>query len=253
MFRVFVRKRKRRLSSPRIVALSAGIHLVLFGAVVAASTARSAPARPAEVVDIWDVPAKAPPPEPAAPEQPRQPDAPPLPTPGETIELPAPTATPTELPRIDPDARPIRAEDVTGQGRLGDVIGPPAPAPTPPTGNTTGEPGPPSYDGYVYGPEMVEAMPALVNGREVARMFDRNYPRALAEAGIAGTVTLEMIVEKDGRVRPGSVRVVSSTHPEFSEATLRIVERFRFTPARMGEQPVPVTVTLPVEWKPEAR
>lgn len=257
MFRVFVRKRKRRISSPRTIALSVGAHLVLVGGFVAVSNAAPAPApKVEEIVNEFPIETPKAPPEPVvkqpvAPPELRQPDAPPAPKPGETLQLQPPATIPDHLPAVDPHATPITPDQVTGRGPIGDVLGPPAAAPAAPTGNTEGTPGNPSFGDYVYGGDMVEEKPVLANGREVARMFDRNYPQALSEAGIAGQVTLEMIVEADGRVRPGSARVISTTHAAFSEATLRIVERFRFRPARMGDNPVAVMVTLPVDWKPQ--
>lgn len=253
MFRVFVRKRKRRLSTPRIVALSAGVHLLLLGAAVAVSTAAPAPAAPDErITDEWDIIEPKDPPPPPEPEQPRPVDAPPPPTPGETVQLPAPTTIPDGIPEPDLDAVPLTPADVSGEGKLGDVIGPPPAAPAPPTGSTApADPGPPNFDGYVY--ETVEEKPTLSNGREVARLLDRNYPRSLAEQGVAGQVMLELIVDVNGRVRPGSVRVVSATDPQFSEASVRIAERLRFTPARVGDRAVPVMVTLPIDWKPEEK
>lgn len=252
MFRVFVRKRKRRLSTPRIIALSAGVHLLLLGAAVAVSTAAPAPEVPVETLEgEWEIiePKDAPPP--PEPEQPRPVDAPPPPTPGETVQLPAPTTIPDGIPEPDLDAAPLSEADVTGIGKVGDVIGPPPATPTPPTGNSAGDPGPPDFGEYVY--ETVEEKPTLSNGREVARLLDRNYPRSLAEQGVAGQVMLELIVDVNGRVRPGSVRVISATDPQFSDASVRIAERLRFTPARVGDRAVPVLVTLPIDWKPEER
>ncbi|HEX8674647.1 MAG TPA: TonB family protein [Longimicrobium sp.] len=247
MFRVLTRKRKRRLSSPRIVALSVGAHLLLLVGVVASSTA--APAEPTVEVlnDQWDI-AKEPTP-PPAPDEPQQPDTPPPPTPGETVELPAPITVPTKIPEPKLDEQPLLAAHVTGVGTPGDVFGPRPAEPTPPTHHTEPTPNPP-FEG-VYTPDTVEETPALANGSEVARLFERFYPRVLADQGVAGRVMLELIVDADGRVRPGSVRVVSATNPQFSDATLRIVERFRFRPAHVGDQAVPVMVTIPIDWKPE--
>jgi TonB family protein len=248
MFRVLIRKRKRRLSSPRIVALSVGAHLLLLVGVLASSTAAMVDTRPdEEVVDEWDIAKPAPPP--PAPDEPQQPDTPPPPTPGETVQLPAPTTVPPQIPDVDPNERPLLAEQVTGIGPVGDVIGPPPAEPTPPVRRTEPAPNPP-FEG-VYTPDMVEETPKLANGSEVARLFERFYPRVLADQGVAGRVMLELIVDADGRVRPGSVRVVSATNPQFSDATLRIVERFRFRPAHVGDQAVPVMVTIPIDWKPE--
>jgi len=249
MFRVLTRKRKRRLSSPRIVALSVGAHLLLLLGAVAISTAAPVESRPVEqVMDEWDIAEATPPP--PAPVEPQQPETPPPPTPGQTLETPSPTTVPDRIPDVDPNEKPVRIEDVTGIGPVGDVIGPPPATPTPPTGNTEPTPGPRS-ENYVYMSDMVEAKPELANGGEVSRLFERFYPRMLADQGVAGRVMLELIVEADGRVRPGSVRVVSATNPQFSDATMRIVERFRFRPARVGDDAVPVMVTIPIDWKPE--
>ena len=252
MFRVFVRKRKRRLSTPRTIVLSVGVHPLLLGAIVAVSTAAPAPATTVETnKDEWDILEPKAPPPPPAPEAPRPVDAPPPPTPGATLEIPAPTTIPDGIPEPDLNATPISETDVSGEGPVGDVIGPPPATPTPPTGNPAADPGPPNFDGYVY--ETVEEKPELENAREIARLLDRNYPRSLAEAGVAGKVMLELIVDANGRVRPGSVRVVSASDPQFSDASVRIAERLRFSPARVGDRAVPVMVTLPIDWKPEDR
>jgi protein TonB len=249
MFRVLTRKRKRRLSSPRTVALSVGIHLLLVGLVVAHSTA--APVAPVERVDrefvFPESEPETPPPPPDEPDVPEQPDAPPPPVPGETVELPAPTTVADGLPEVHPNEKPLTPAEVTGMGRPGDYIGPPPPAPTPPNGSDAPPAPLPNFDGYVY--ETVEEKPLLDNARDVARLLDRNYPEALSEAGVAGQVTLQLIVDENGRVRPGSVRVVSASHEEFTAATLRIAERMRFRPARVEGRPVPVMVTLPIDWK----
>lgn len=248
MFRVLTRKRKRRLSSTRTVALSVGVHLLLVGLVVAHSTAAPAPTPGATVEDIWELPDDPPPPPaPDEPEQPAQPDAPPPPVPGETVELPAPTTVPDGLPDVDPTEKPLTPAEVTGVGRPGDYIGPPPATPTPPNGSVAPPAPLPTFEGYVY--ETVEEKPLLDNARDVARLLDRNYPEALSEAGIAGQVTLQLIVDENGRVRPGSVRVISASHEEFTAATLRIAERMRFHPARVEGRPVPVMVTLPIDWK----
>lgn len=249
MFRVLIRKRKRRLSSPRTVALSVGVHLLLLGLAVAHSTAAPAPPAepPAIIKDMWEIEKPAPTPPPPAPDVPEQPETPPPPVPGETVELPAPTTVPEGLPEVDPNEKPLTEAAVRGIGRLGDYIGPPPPAPTPPTGSDAPPAALPNFDGYVY--ETVEEKPLLDNARDMARLLDRNYPEALSAAGVAGQVMLQLIVDENGRVRPGSARVVSASHEEFTAATLRIAERMRFRPARVEGRPVAVMVTLPIDWK----
>ncbi len=248
MFRVLTRKRKRRLSSPRIVALSIGAHLLLLAGAVVSSTAAPAPGTEEVLSEPWVIPEPETP-SPAPVEEQPQPETPPPPTPGQTLETPSPTTVPDRIPDVDPNEKPVSVEDVTGIGPIGDVIGPPPAAPTPPTGNTEPTPGP-QTENYVYMSDMVEAKPQLANAGEVSRLFERFYPRMLADQGVAGRVMLELIVEADGRVRPGSARIVSATNEQFSGATMRIVERLRFRPARVGGEAVPVMVTIPIDWKP---
>jgi protein TonB len=249
MFRVFVRKRKRRLSSPRTIAFSIGAHLILLGGIVVASTAAPAPVeRVVGVFPIGQPPVEPPPPPAPAPVETPPSDDAPRPVPGETVQLPAPQTVPDAIPPVDVNATPLTAAQTTGLGSVGDVYGPPPATPTPPTGATGGE----STDGeYVYDSGTVEALPGLANGREMAQHLRRNYPRMLADAAVSGRVLLEFVVDPDGRVRPGSVRVVESTNEQFSEASLRVAERFRFRPARVGDQAVAVLVTVPIDWKPE--
>jgi TonB family protein len=64
------------------------------------------------------------------------------------------------------------------------------------------------------------------------------YPPALAQAGVAGHVELEFVVDTLGRVEPPSVRTLASTHPEFEAAARRAVLVSRFRPARWHGQVV---------------
>jgi TonB family protein len=47
------------------------------------------------------------------------------------------------------------------------------------------------------------------------------------------------------------VTVVSSTHEQFGEAAKRVVERMRFSPARVNRQGVRVQVTQPIAFNLE--
>lgn len=249
MFKVFTQKRRRTLSTPGIVAASAGAHLLLLNAALLLSHTPPAPKPPEEVtIDEWDI-APLPKEDKPAPPPPADPVETVRPVAGKTLQLQAPTTVPDEIPAVDPNQAPLPVEHVSGRGPIGDVIGTPAPVPAPPTGATTGEPGVPDFGEYVH--PTAEVMPEMSNAREVARLLERNYPRDLLSAGVGARVMLEMVVDENGRVRPGSVRVVSTTHDDFSQASVRVAERFRFTPALVGERAVPVLVTLPIDWKPQ--
>ena len=67
------------------------------------------------------------------------------------------------------------------------------------------------------------------------------YPVEAERAGLDGTVTLELIVDVEGRVAEATV--LASAGHGFDEAALAAVRRFRFTPGRADGKPVPVKVT----------
>ncbi|HEX5872670.1 MAG TPA: TonB family protein, partial [Longimicrobium sp.] len=63
-----------------------------------------------------------------------------------------------------------------------------------------------------------------------------------------GRVVIELVVDEEGIPVEGSARVIEASHPAFGDAALRAVDRFRFRPARIGGTPVPVRVTIPIQW-----
>jgi protein TonB len=249
MFKV-LSGQKRRVISPATIAASIAAHLLLLGGAVYA--AASDAARPPEemVKDIVELyPEEPKQPEPVdpvpPPPAPAQPDEPaPEPVPGETLQLETPAVVPTEIEPEPAGVVPVRDDEYTGQGPVGNVIGEPTGEPVtviPPA--PTVEPAVP----FVPDESMVEVRPELDRGG-LARAMERYYPSVLRDSRVAGRVVIEMIVDTDGRVRDGSVRVVETSHPAFGEAAMRAAERFRFRPARMAGTPVPVRVTLPIQW-----
>lgn len=70
----------------------------------------------------------------------------------------------------------------------------------------------------------------LIHGR----IRDSDYPLALADRGIAGTVGLRFVVGVDGRVGDCVVTATSGS-PELDALTCRLIrERFRYRPTRNG-------------------
>jgi periplasmic protein TonB len=74
------------------------------------------------------------------------------------------------------------------------------------------------------------------------------YPRTARSDGIEGLVLVRVIIGVDGRIEPGSTRVVRSV-PALDEAAMSAVSQWRFSPA-LGHQgrPVRVIVEIPVEF-----
>ena len=75
-----------------------------------------------------------------------------------------------------------------------------------------------------------------------------SYPSSARRLGIQGTTLLRVQVLIDGRV--GDVIVQQSAgHPDLDQAAADAVRRWRFEPARRGNDPVAMWVLLPVEFQ----
>jgi hypothetical protein len=56
-------------------------------------------------------------------------------------------------------------------------------------------------------------------------------PELLRSAGVGGRVLAQFVVDTAGRVEPGSLRVLSTSHPQFTAAVEAALPRMRFLPA----------------------
>lgn len=82
----------------------------------------------------------------------------------------------------------------------------------------------------------------LTDPPRALHLAEPNYPEALRQAGIEGSVIVTYIVDAAGHVEPTSIRIVSSDHPAFAEAVLASVETAQFTPGRVHGRAVRVLV-----------
>lgn len=82
--------------------------------------------------------------------------------------------------------------------------------------------------------------PALLTQVEAA------YPPDMADAGVGGTVTMEIDVGPDGRV--SDARVVGSAGQAFDESALAAVRQFTFSPAEVDGQPAAVRLQYRYEF-----
>jgi len=117
---------------------------------------------------------------------------------------------------------------------------PPAPAPTRPF--SPDEPAtPPSsedlpeFGEYVYIEDLPEALTKV----------PPEYPEAARNRGIQGTVVVQALIGKDGRVK--ETKVVRSV-PELDEAAETAVRQWTFKPAKSYGKPVAVWVAVPVKF-----
>lgn len=83
------------------------------------------------------------------------------------------------------------------------------------------------------------AQPAIV-APQVATFIPAVYPESAIRRGIEGTVKLELVINKEGRV--DSAVVIAGLVPELDEAALAAVKRFEFTPALANGQPITVAI-----------
>jgi TonB family protein len=66
------------------------------------------------------------------------------------------------------------------------------------------------------------------------------YPQDLRRRGVEGNAVVEYVIAKDGRVEPGTVRVLSATDPAFGMSARRIFRDAQFRPAEVAGHPVRV-------------
>ena len=72
-----------------------------------------------------------------------------------------------------------------------------------------------------------------------------HYPDELRGAGVEGAVVATFVVDTTGRVDVRSVRITSSTDPQFSRAVCAAVPRFRFRRADGRPLLFPVRTSAP--------
>jgi TonB family protein len=81
-----------------------------------------------------------------------------------------------------------------------------------------------------------------------AKPFEIPYPPSLFAAHTRGNVVAEFVVDAQGRVEPGTLGIVSSSHPLFADAVRRAVAAAVFRPALRAGKPVRQLVHQPFEF-----
>jgi TonB family protein len=92
-----------------------------------------------------------------------------------------------------------------------------------------------------------ERKPAFANPAEIRAAIEAAYPASLRDAGIAGTVLVDMVVRGDGTVQ--EARVVRSDHPRLAEPARSVASRIRFIPIRDVGAPVTIHFQLPITFR----
>ena len=93
----------------------------------------------------------------------------------------------------------------------------------------------------------VDVLPLLRNSEEVQQSLVREYPPLLRDAGVGGTVVLWFFVNEAGEVVKNQIHT-SSGHAALDEAALRVAGHYEFSPATNDGKPVPVWVSLGINF-----
>lgn len=132
----------------------------------------------------------------------------------------------------EPAGAPVDERDYTGRGIVGGVAGG-RPAPVLPAalaaamaleGELSDELAAARARRVIPARELgeVEIHPQLANRQEVSELLLRHYPPPLREAGVAGSATVQFVVDSAGAVATGSPEVLEASHPLFGKAALAV-------------------------------
>jgi protein TonB len=123
--------------------------------------------------------------------------------------------------RLMGDARPVTADETTGNKARDSVTAPALVAP-----------GPPDADSVF---SILEVDTAVVRSANSAAPA---YPLTLLTARITGSVSAQYIVDTTGFADTSSFTVIKATHPEFVAAVKEALPYMRFQPAKIGPMKV---------------
>lgn len=104
--------------------------------------------------------------------------------------------------------------------------------------NARPQPGDPAFGSGIW----LEKLPEPIEGPQP------EYTAGMARRGLEGTVVIQVLVGKDGRVR--DTRVFQSV-PGLDSAAVAAVRRWTFEPARSNGRPVTVWVAVPIRFPPQ--
>ncbi|HVX87750.1 MAG TPA: energy transducer TonB [Gemmatimonadales bacterium] len=75
------------------------------------------------------------------------------------------------------------------------------------------------------------------------------YPPVLREAGIIGSVTLQFVIDTEGRVEEQGIEVLTASHPGFVGAATETIRASRFHPAKSHGAAVRVRVRQTISFR----
>ena len=86
----------------------------------------------------------------------------------------------------------------------------------------------------VYMDSIIDQRPVMVSHPPL------QYPEQLRRAGVQGRVVVRVIVDANGRVEPGAVKIISSTNSAFDASAKRMILGARYQPGVVVGHPMRV-------------
>lgn len=87
---------------------------------------------------------------------------------------------------------------------------------------------------------LITSMPKVLN--EIRPV----YPAEMKKQGIEGNVVMDILIDQSGKVR--DVIVIKSLGPEFDQAAMNAMKRFKFRPAQINKKNVPVKIKYSIKF-----
>ena len=153
-----------------------------------------------------------------------------------------PVAIPTKLPSIDLSAKITNEADFSGKGVAGGTAGG--------VKGGTGKEGDTGKDAGAK--ETLKTTPYMEFQVEqpVVKTGGANpeYPGSLRDNGTEGEVLAQFVVGENGRYESGTLKILKSSHPMFTNAVKEALPGMRFSAARIGGEKVKQLVQMPFEF-----
>jgi protein TonB len=141
--------------------------------------------------------------------------------------LEAPVNVPVELPKIDLSAKVTNEGDFSGKGVAGGSATGKKGGTAGGTGTREGVPTDKPYTEFE-----VEKPVEAISGTYV------DYPETLRSSSVEGEVQTQFVVNEQGRVEPGTFKVLNSPNEAFTLAVRHALSGMRFRAAQIGGQKV---------------
>jgi protein TonB len=220
------------LLRPGVLLLVAGLHAAALAWLLAGSAPEPVVAPSAPVIEGVLLAPPADEPTPSVPAPLPTPTRAPVPTPAPVLSRPAPAPLPAPsaaAPESLPAPPPLQVAAAAAPATEASAAGMPTA-------------GPPAADAT----ENLPVVPPME--RATARDQPRSYPALSVSRQEEGRVVLEVYIRADGTV--GEVRLLqSSGYRRLDTDAMQSVRRWRYVPARRGNQPIPYWYRQPVDYQ----